>query len=202
MENCTGRKQDQSSSVQASFVRLRQPAAFLVESLPLLPRGRVLDVAAGSGRNTLYLAKQGFTVHALDRDQDARQALQAAAHEQQLSQVTVEVVDLEVEPLPVHVFPTEVYDIVIVFFYLFRPLFPALLRTLKPGGVLLYETFLIENYERYRRPRHAVFCLQPHELRTLASGLQILQYDEGARAGKDGRQETFTARLRARRESR
>lgn len=168
----------------------------------MLPQGRVLDVAAGSGRNTLYLAEQGFTVHALDRDLEALQTLQAAAHEQQLSHVTVEVVDLEVEPFPAQVFPTEAYDIVIVFFYLFRPLFPALLRTLKPGGVLLYETFLIENYERYRRPQQAVFCLQPHELQTLASGLHILHYDEGARAGKDGQQETFTARLLARKESR
>jgi SAM-dependent methyltransferase len=141
-------------------------------------------------------------VHALDRDPEALQMLQAAAHEQQLSQVTVEVVDLEVEPFPAQVFPTEAYDVVIVFFYLFRPLFPALLRTLKPGGVLVYETFLIENYERYHRPRHAVFCLQPHELRTLASGLQILRYDEGARTGKAGRQETFTARLFARKENR
>jgi SAM-dependent methyltransferase len=141
-------------------------------------------------------------VHALDCDPEALQTLQAAAHEQQLSQVTVEVVDLEGEPFPAQVFPTEAYDVIIVFFYLFRPLFPALLRTLKPGGVLLYETFLIENYERYHRPRHAVFCLQPHELRTLVSGLQILQYDEGARTGKDGRQETFTARLFARKENR
>ncbi|MGE0681634.1 MAG: class I SAM-dependent methyltransferase [Candidatus Binatia bacterium] len=202
MENRAGRKQDESSSVQENIVGSRQPAPFLVKSLPLLPRGHVLDVAAGSGRNTLYLAKQGFTVHALDRDPDALQALQAAAHEQQLSQVTVEVVDLEGESFPTQVFPMEAYDVVIVCFYLLRPLFPALLQTLKPGGVLLYETFLLENYERYRRPRHPVFCLQPHELRTLAAGLQILQYDEAARAGKEGRQETFTARLLARKESR
>jgi SAM-dependent methyltransferase len=168
--------------------------------LPLLPRGRVLDVAAGSGRNTLYLAKQGFIVHALDRDPEALKTLQDAAHEQQLAQVTVEVVDLEVEPFPVQGFPMEAYDIVIVFCYLFRPLFPAFLRTLKPGGMLLYETFLIENYERYHRPRHAVFCLQPHELRALASGFQILHYNEGTRIGKDGRQETVTARLLARKE--
>ena len=66
-------------------------------------------------------------MHALDRDQDALQALQAVAHEQQLSQVTIEVVDLEGEPFPAQVFPTAAYDVVIVFFYLFRPLFPALL---------------------------------------------------------------------------
>lgn len=202
MENRAGCIPDQNSEMQASMTGSRRPASFLVESLPLLPRGHVLDVAAGSGRNTLYLAEQGCTVHALDRDQDALQALQAAAHGQQLTQVTIEVVDLEGEPFPVQVFPAEAYNVVIVFFYLFRPLFPALLRTLKPGGVLVYETFLIENYERYRRPRQAVFCLQPHELRTLASDLQILHYDEGARIGRDERQETFTARLLARKESR
>jgi len=157
-----------------------------------------LDVAAGSGRNALYLAKQGFHVRAIDRDLEALQELRTAAHEQQLIHVTAEVLDLEAEPFPEKAFPAETYDVVIVFFYLFRSLFPALLRTLKSGGVLLYETFLVENHQRYNRPRHAIFCLQPHELPTLVSGLQILHYDEGARIGRNGRQEAFTARLLAR----
>lgn len=178
----------------------QSPARFLIEFAHLLPRGTVLDVAAGSGRNALHLAAHGFTVHAVDRNAEALEALQAAAREHHLSHVTTKVVDLEVEPFPQHVFPQATYDVVIVFFYLFRPLFPALLRTLKPGGMLMYETFLIDNYLRYQRPRHQDFCLARGELRRLVSGLHVLHYDEGVRGSKDGQRETFTARLLARKE--
>jgi hypothetical protein len=76
-------------------------------------------------------------------------------------------------------------------------LFPALLQTLKPGGMLLYETFLVENYLRYQRPKQREFCLETHELLTLTQGLHLLHYDEGARRGRDGQTDSFTARLLA-----
>jgi len=179
---------------------LRSPSRFLVEYAHLLPRGRVLDVAAGSGRNTIYLAEYGFTVHAIDRNPEALMEVRITARDRHLMHVATEVVDLEGEPFPHHVLPQATYDVVIVFFYLFRPLFSALVRTLKPGGVLMYETFLIDNYLRYQRPRHQEFCLAHGELRTLGHGLDVLQYDEGAREGKDGQGESYTARLLARKE--
>jgi SAM-dependent methyltransferase len=176
------------------------PARFLLESVHLLPRGSVLDIAAGAGRNALYLAEHGFTVHAVDRSAEALATLQVAARKHHLSHVTTEVVDIEGALFPQQVFPPAAYDVVIVFFYLFRPLFPALLRTLKVGGMLMYETFLIDNYCRYQRPRHQEFCLARGELRTLVSSLHVLHYDEGIRKSKDGQRETFTARLLARKE--
>ena len=127
---------------------LRSASRFLVEYAHLLLRGLVLDVAAGSGRNTIYLAEHGFTVHAIDRNPEALIEVQLTARDRRLMHVTTEVVDLEGEPFSSHVFPPATYDVVIVFFYLFRPLFPALVRTLKPDGVLMYETFLIDNYLR------------------------------------------------------
>jgi SAM-dependent methyltransferase len=178
----------------------QSPSRFLLESLPLLPRGRVLDVAAGSGRNTIALAEHGFTVHAIDRNPEALAELQLTARDRHLHHVITEVVDLEGESFPHQVFPQATYDVVIVFFYLFRPVFPALLRTLKPGGVLMYETFLIDNYLKYQRPRHQEFCLAHGELRTLVPSLQVLHYDEGEREGKDGQGATYTARLLARKE--
>jgi 2-polyprenyl-3-methyl-5-hydroxy-6-metoxy-1,4-benzoquinol methylase len=177
-----------------------EPSPFLVEHASALPRGNVLDVAAGYGRNTLYLAEQGFAVHATDRDQEALHALQRIAEERHLSQVTTEVSDLEISPSPEQVFPAETYDVVIVFFYLFRPLFPTLVRALKPGGVLMYETFLSENHLRYHHPRRKIFCLEPGELQMLASPLSLLHYDEGARGNREKQTEVFTARLLARKE--
>ena len=179
---------------------LQSPSRLLVEYEPLLPRGIALDVAAGSGRNTSYLAEHGFTVHAIDRNPELLRELQMTAHDRHLLHVTTEVVDLEGEPFPHYVLPQATYDVVIVFFYLFRPLFPLLVHTLKPGGMLLYETFLIDNYLRYQRPRHQEFCLAHGELRMRVPGLHVLHYDEGVRQGKDGKGETYTARLLAQKE--
>ena len=176
---------------------LNPPAQFLVESLRLLPQGRALDVAAGRGRNVLYLAAQGFSVHAIDRDATALQTLRSLAHERQLQNVTTELVDFEAGPVSEAVFPPNTYDVVLVFLYLFRPLIPALVQTLKPGGVLVYETFLVENHLRYQHPRHREFCFEPDELRNLVSDLHILHYDEGERPRLDGQPGTFTVRLLA-----
>lgn len=60
------------------------PAQFLVDSLPALPKGRVLDVAAGSGHNALFLAEHGFAVHAIDRNPEELRMLQSAARERRL----------------------------------------------------------------------------------------------------------------------
>ncbi|MBM4255789.1 MAG: methyltransferase domain-containing protein [Deltaproteobacteria bacterium] len=176
---------------------LNPPAPFLVDSLHQLPRGKALDVAAGRGRNALYLAQHGFSVHALDRDPAALQTLQTLTGEQNIQNVTTEVVDLESGPVSESVFPASTYDVVLVFLYLFRSLFPALLRTLKPGGMIVYETFLVENHLRYHHPRHREFCFAAGELRTLVSELHILHYDEGERPRPDGQPGTFTVRLLA-----
>ena len=58
----------------------------------------MLDVAAGAGRNALYLTERGFTVHAIDYNPEALMELQITAREEPLSLVTIEVVDLEGEP--------------------------------------------------------------------------------------------------------
>jgi dihydroneopterin aldolase len=172
------------------------PAQFLKESLPLLPRGLALDVACGRGRNTLYLASQGFTVEAVDRDEPALADLAAAAAQQGLASLSARAMDLEDAARPPDIRPAR-YDVILVFFYLHRPIFPTLLQALKPGGVLVYETFLIDNHLRYRHPRRREFCLGHNELLELAHGLRILRYVEGEHADAQGGSAAFTARLLA-----
>jgi dihydroneopterin aldolase len=167
------------------------PAPFLVAHVQQLPKGRVLDVAAGGGRNTLYLASQGFPVEAIDRDEDGLAALQRAVRERSLSNVTVRAVDLEVHPT----LPKEQYDAAIVFLYLQRNLFPALIDALRPGGVLMYETFLIDNHLRHNHPRRREFCLEHNELLRLIGDLRVLYYDEGTHENAHGADPVFTARL-------
>jgi len=174
------------------------PAArFLMEHLNCLPKGTILDVAAGEGRNALYLASQGYTVEAVDHDQAAIATLVHAAKERNLSNIHVRCIDLEANPD----ISTARYDGIIVFFFLHRPLIPLLIQALKPGGVLIYETFLIDNHLRRHHPRRREFCLGHNEALRLTTGLRVLHYDEGERDGKVDEEGIFTARLAARREN-
>ena len=172
------------------------PAQFLKDSLPLLPRGQALDLACGRGRNTLYLASQGFAVDAVDRDEQALADLKAAAGQHGLTSITVHTMELEDAARPPDI-PTAGYDVILGFFYLHRPLFPILCQALKPGGVLVYETFLVDNHLRRQHPRRREFCLEHNELLALAHGLRILRYDEGEHTDARGSGPAFTARLLA-----
>ena len=183
----------------------RPPARFLQACVDQLPPGKALDIAAGTGRNALFLASHGWQVHSIDCDAEALTTLHTAATECGLHSVTTEVIDLEADSQHPPNFPSEQYDVVLVFFYLFRPLFPSVLRALKPGGMLVYETFLLENYVRYQRPKQPEFCLKPNELLDLTHELRVVHYEEGERAGTDsvGRRPgrtAWTARLLARKE--
>ncbi|HSA62708.1 MAG TPA: dihydroneopterin aldolase [Nitrospiraceae bacterium] len=171
------------------------PARFLVQQLHRLPKGKVLDVAAGSGRHSLFLASQGYQVEAIDRDGQALAQLSAAAGKRNLSALTTRTIDLE-QPAPYEPdLGKERYDVIVVFFYLYRSLFPYLIEALKPGGVLVYETFTIDNYFHHKHPKRWEFCLAHNELLRLTSSLHVLHYDEGGHAGSQATDPVYTAQL-------
>jgi dihydroneopterin aldolase len=171
------------------------PARFLTQQLHRLPKGKALDVAAGSGRNALYLASQGFQVDAMDRDEEAMAQLAATAKQRNFPNLHVRTVDLERTTDERPEFPKQEYDVIIVFFYLHRPLFSSLIESLKPNGVLIYETFTIDNYVRHRHPRRWEFCLAHNELLRLTSTLRVLSYDESEQNSSPEQGSVFTARL-------
>ena len=151
------------------------PSAWLVDNADALPAGgRVLDVACGRGRNALWLAAAGFEVHAVDRSREALEALRDAARRRGLT-VAGREVDLEAETVDLG---EAAYDAVVVFRFLHRPLFPALARALRPGGVLVYETFTA-GQEARGHPHNPCFHLQPGELPRLVAPLQVVRSREG-----------------------
>ncbi|MBA2251446.1 MAG: dihydroneopterin aldolase [Nitrospirales bacterium] len=193
-------------SVGIRIARTRQdiipdpkPASFLLESSRFFKKGTILDVAAGRGRNALYLAELGFSIDAVDRDEQALQELADCAKERGLTQLSVHPIDLESEPGVASTLHSEQYndryDGVLVFFYLYRPLFPSIIQALKPGGVLVYETFLIDNHDHYQHPRKKEYCLEHNELLRLTQGLRVLHYEEGQHEGSQESEQPFTARL-------
>ncbi len=116
-----------------------KPARVLEENLHLLAHeGRALDLACGRGGNAILLANLGLQVDAWDISNIAIDALAGLAAERDLN-IHVQVRDVENNP-PEHA----QYDAVVVSYFLYRPLFPALIETLRPGGLLYYQTFIRE----------------------------------------------------------
>ena len=131
------------------------------------PAAPVLDVACGFGRHLRWFAGQGHPVTGVDRAPDA---VEAAAGLGEALQA-----DLEGGPWPL---AGRSFGGVVVTNYLWRPLFPRLVDSVAPGGVLIYETFATGN-ETVGRPARPEFLLQPGELLCLCDGLRVVAYEDG-----------------------
>jgi tellurite methyltransferase len=157
---------------------LHQPAQFLVENIELLPRGRALDVAMGSGRNAIYLAKMGFEVEGVDTSREAIEEALARAREEGVS-IQTRVEDLEKIPY----IDEEAYDLVICFNYLQRSLMPQMKNWVKPGGMLVYETFIVDQV-RLGKPQNPDYFLRHNELLHTFRDFRVLRYREGIIEGR------------------
>jgi tellurite methyltransferase len=169
---------------------LAEPSSFLTASADRVPpAGRALDVAGGSGRHALWLARRGLAVTLADVSPVALGQARAAAEAAGLRLATVEV-DLEHQPLP-----PGPWDLILDFHYLERSLFPAFAAALAPGGLLLFCQPTERNLERHDRPSRR-FLLAEGELAGLIAPLplEVVSLTEGW--SDEGRHE---ARLIARR---
>jgi SAM-dependent methyltransferase len=173
-------------------VRLWEPNAFLAEVLPEVaaerPGGRALDLAAGSGRDAVFLALAGFRVTAVDLLPDALERARDLARREGTAIATA-VRDLErgpadvaLEGLPGADPEAPGFDLVLVVSYLHRPLLPAIRRAVRPGGFVVYETFLAEQAAMFGKPRNPAHLLAPGELRGHFSDWYVRKYREGLTA--------------------
>ena len=140
------------------------PSSWVERWAPRVAAGTALDLACGSGRHARLFLGIGLQVVAVDRDaQDIPGARFIRA-------------DLEDgSPWPL---PGERFQAIVVANYLHRPLFPQLIGALAPGGLLIYETFMLGN-ERHGKPSNPDFLLRPGELLDAFRGLAILGFEEG-----------------------
>jgi SAM-dependent methyltransferase len=130
----------------------------------------LLDVACGHGRHARFFAVRGVHVTAVDRD------AQALASMRDERNIELHHHDLENSAWP---YAAQTFDAVLVSNYLWRPTFDVLLATIKPGGVLLYETFMDGN-ERYGKPSRADFLLRSNELLTRThNAFRVIAFEEG-----------------------
>jgi SAM-dependent methyltransferase len=135
----------------------------------LAPNSRVLDVAGGMGRHSRYLASVGHRVTLVD----VSSAAVANAH-QIAPPVQAVQADLENAAWP---FAPAQFDAVVVTHYLWRSIFPDLLKSLDAGGVLIYETFA-RGQETIGRPSRPEFLLERGELLRLCQDMHVLAYED------------------------
>jgi SAM-dependent methyltransferase len=162
------------------------PSAFLT-SLELPAAGLALDVAGGTGRNALWLARRGWRVTIVDVSAQGLARARTAARGLPVELVCA---DLEREPLPAGPF-----DLALSMYFLRRELFAAFPSVLTPGGLLVYVQPTRSNLQRHPRPP-AGFLLEDGELPSLVRGLEIVRYEEGWL--DDGAEPQHLARLLAR----
>jgi tellurite methyltransferase len=137
--------------------------------------GSALDVAGGVGRHSIWLAQRGWRVTLMDISEvGIKQAEENATQTLTAASITTEVCDLNTT----HDLGREQYDLVLVFLFLQRELFPALTAALKPGGHLIYKTYTTEQQRFVGGPSHPMFLLQPNELLHAFPSLRVLHYHE------------------------
>ncbi|GAB4571681.1 MAG: hypothetical protein Kow0077_09030 [Anaerolineae bacterium] len=151
------------------------PDALLVAYAPPVPPGRrmvALDLAAGLCQNAVWLAEQGYLVNALDISHVALERGRAEMAMRNLRTINFIQADLEQAELA-----ENAYDLVCCFRYLNRTLFPAIRAAIKPGGMIVYQTYNIRRLEK-RPQSNRAYLLAPGELMTHFPGWQVLHDDE------------------------
>jgi tellurite methyltransferase len=135
---------------------------------PVIPKGRVIDVAMGSGRNALFLAGKGFGVCGIEKSAEAIRIARGALEER------AAIIRADAERLP---FKRESAEGVVVFYFLLRSIMGDIATVLKKGGVVIYETFLKRQNEIDRR-RNPEYLLDDGELISFFRGFDLLFYEE------------------------
>jgi tellurite methyltransferase len=153
--------------------KIRKPSQFLVENIDVLPRGKALDLAMGNGRNAVYLAKRGFDVEGVDISAESVKRALKLAHN---SGVTINalVADLENSYRIVK----DTYKVIVCFNYLYRPIIQQIKEGLCIGGMVVYETFIVDQ-AKFGKPKNPDHLLKHNELLDLFRDFRCLRYHEG-----------------------
>ncbi len=161
---------------------MAEPEDFIIQFSDLVGKPRpcdVLDVACGFGRHALFFARSGHSVIAMERSEEPRTSLGATAENEGLS---VQIIEADVEKMSL--LPAR-FDIVVNTLFLYRPLFPQYVATLRPNGVLFFRTFTTDHADVLGndRPRRD-FLLEPGELRDAFSALETVHYEESVEGSR------------------
>ena len=163
----------------------------------------VLDLACGRGRNGLFLVSHNVPVIFADNNEAHLQSIRAALDLEETGAKNNEcwLIDLEAgvdegrNPLA-----GKIFDAVIVFNYLHRPLVPFIREAIRPGGLIVYETFTVDQ-KQFGRPRNPDFLLRRGELRQMFAGWELIESFEGEALNPERAIARLIARKQEKRES-
>jgi SAM-dependent methyltransferase len=171
---------------------IRDPLPLLTRLAGELKPGRALDLACGTGRHANFLAAKGWRVTAVDGSRVGIELAKQAARAKRLE------VDWVVANLERHEFEIEpaAFDLICVFYYLQRDLFPQIRAGVRPTGHIVAAIHTVDE-DPDAKPMNPDFLLQPGELLAEFSDWQVLHDYEGS-ATEDGHFDRRTAELVAR----
>ena len=132
------------------------------------------DLACGAGRHAVYLAEHGFQTTAIDFAQAGLEATQKRALLRGMALET-RMLDLEAPDADLGV---EIFDLIVAVHFLHRPLFAAIKRAIKPGGMVVYKTYTRDHLVQPEGPKNPAYVLQPNELLREFSDYRVLRYEE------------------------
>lgn len=154
----------------------RQAAAIVKRFYHLAPPGTALDIAAGNGRNSLFLARRGFAVDAVDIADAALERF--CGRHPRLRCLR--------EDLDTYTIAPGRYSLIVNIRFLNRRLFPYIIEGLAPGGVLIFESFIERPEGPVAGPRNPDYLLRENELLHAFLSLHLLFYQEAKQAVTGG----------------
>ncbi len=175
-----------------SYPRDPEPSAVLREYEPSIPDGRALDLAAGTGRNAVFLAAAGYDVDALDASREGLRITRERAAERGVAD-RLETVHADATE---YAFPTTEYDLITVSFYHSLDRFSEIAEALVDGGYLFVEGHLRSVEPTPSGPSSDRYRFAANELLRAGLGLSVRYYDETTQERPDDRRRA-TARLLA-----
>ncbi len=157
-----------------TYVYGTEPNRFLVSAAHHIPRGRVLSLGEGEGRNAAYLASLGHDVTGVDSSDVGLAKAQklAASRGLRITTLARDLTDLTIEP--------SAWDgIVSIFCHLpavaRKRLHAAVVAGLKPGGVFILEAYTPRQLEYGTGgPKSTDLLVTLEELRDDLAGLRLL----------------------------
>ena len=150
------------------------PSPVLRDHVHAFPDGRALDVAAGTGRNALFLAEHGYAVDALDRSRVGLEIAHETAVERGIED-RLECIQADAEE---YAFPRETYDVIAISFHRFVDRLPDIHAALAPGGVFFYEIHLRTTDDAPSGPSTDRYRFAANELLRACLGLTVIHYEE------------------------
>ncbi len=167
------RKEDWDEKYREGRGGTEEPSRLLKKWISDLPLGKALDVGCGTGRNSIFLSENGYSVDAIDFSEEAIRIAKRKAEEknQKINWIRKDIME--------HDFPEETYDVITIAF--FHPLekLEEIKNSLKNNGYILYTHHINTRNDMDRGPKNLKFRFEPNELLEVFKDFQTLEYAEG-----------------------